>query len=101
MQRPMMFSHDATGDKQTQATPAAVRALLAADKRLEYPFHVGLGNSSSIVADFYRGGVLVLANAHLDSAIFHRVFDSVIYEVAYRLNNTVTVCVYGDGGLGM
>src|SRR5690242_2431158 len=97
----MMFCYDATGDEQTQATPAAVRTLLAADKWLEYPLHIGLGDARAIVADFNRGRVLVLTNAHLDRAILYRVFDCIVYEVAHCLNDTVTVRVKDNGGIGM
>jgi hypothetical protein len=75
----MMFGYDATGDEQAEAAPAAVGALLAADKWLENPLHVGLRDSSAIVANLYCGSILVRANAYFDGAILYRIFDGIVY----------------------
>src|SRR6185437_11693770 len=89
----VMFGNDATSDKQAETTPAAIRTLVAADKWLENPLHVSLGDTSAIVADLYRGGVLVRADSHFDSTILYRVFDGIVHQIPYRLNDAVAVCV--------
>src|SRR5690348_1552015 len=38
----MMLGYDTTGDEQAEAAPAAVRAVLSADKWLENSLHIGL-----------------------------------------------------------
>src|SRR5690242_18395461 len=101
LQCPMMFGHNAAGNEETQTTPAAVGTLLAADKWLENPLHVSLRDASAIVANFNRGAVLVSADAHLDSAVLYGVFHGVVYEVTYRLNDSVRVRVENDGGVGV